>query len=106
MSPPPSSSTTQVQAAKTIYNARSPSYDNAWHSLLASHFVAAASLTPGQCVLDLAAGTGLLTLPSKSAVGPSGTVIAVDVSRGMMEQGQWKVKEQGIEGGSSTALLP
>ena len=40
---------------------------------------AALGLRPGQTVADLGAGTGYFTRPLADAVGPSGTVLAVDV---------------------------
>jgi ubiquinone/menaquinone biosynthesis C-methylase UbiE len=40
--------------------------------------VAALGLRPGQCVADLGAGTGYFSRPLSAAVGPAGTVLAVD----------------------------
>jgi len=40
---------------------------------------AALGLHPGQTVADLGAGTGYFTRPLSEAVGPTGTVLAVDV---------------------------
>lgn len=39
-----------------------------------------AALETGECVLDIACGTGLVTFPAAAAVGPSGAVVATDLS--------------------------
>src|SRR5262249_27065603 len=44
----------------------------------------AAQLAPGQHVLDVAAGTGLVTKAIAGAVGKTGTVAAIDISRSML----------------------
>jgi ubiquinone/menaquinone biosynthesis C-methylase UbiE len=46
--------------------------------------LAAAGLTVGQTVLDVAAGTGGLAVMAASRVGPSGRVIATDISLPML----------------------
>lgn len=43
-----------------------------------------AALKPGERVLDLACGTGLVTFPAAEAVGPSGQVTATDISDAMV----------------------
>lgn len=40
---------------------------------------------PGQRVLDLACGPGILTLPLAEAVGPTGRVVGVDLASGMLD---------------------
>jgi len=44
-----------------------------------------AALQPGESVLELACGTGLVTLPVAEAVGPRGRVVATDLSEAMVE---------------------
>ena len=44
-----------------------------------------AALQPGERVLDVACGTGLITFRAADAVGPSGEVIASDISERMLE---------------------
>lgn len=46
--------------------------------------VAALGVKPGDTVVDLGAGTGYLLPPLAAAVGPSGTVIALDVEPAML----------------------
>jgi len=80
-----------------IYDARSEQYDTAFHIRIAEDFVEWASLRPGDSVLDLAAGTGLVALPAKRKVGPSGRVIAIDISEGMMDVGRRKAARDGLD---------
>jgi SAM-dependent methyltransferase len=44
-----------------------------------------AHLASGERVIDVACGTGLVTLAAATAVGPSGTVLGTDLSAGMVE---------------------
>jgi ubiquinone/menaquinone biosynthesis C-methylase UbiE len=48
--------------------------------------VAAGHVAPGQRVLDIATGTGLVAEAALGAVGPSGHVTAADISPDMVEQ--------------------
>jgi ubiquinone/menaquinone biosynthesis C-methylase UbiE len=47
--------------------------------------LAAADLRPGQQVIDIACGTGMVTLPAATAVGPDGHVLATDLSQKMVD---------------------
>lgn len=87
----------QVLSAQSIYNARSVAYDDSWHPTLALDYVSWASPLPGQHVLDLACGTGLVSLLAKRAVGPTGTVTGIDVSDGMMDIAKEKARVQDLE---------
>jgi ubiquinone/menaquinone biosynthesis C-methylase UbiE len=44
-----------------------------------------AALQPGERVLELACGTGLVTVPAAQAVGPHGRVVATDISEKMVQ---------------------
>ncbi|GIH72565.1 class I SAM-dependent methyltransferase [Sphaerimonospora thailandensis] len=57
-----------------------------WHVGYAERLVALADLTPGMRVLDAATGTGLAALAAARAVGPSGRVVGVDISAGMLRE--------------------
>jgi cyclopropane fatty-acyl-phospholipid synthase-like methyltransferase len=46
--------------------------------------VAALGLRPGDTVVDLGAGTGYLLPPLSAAVGPTGTVVALDIEPSML----------------------
>src|SRR5271155_502747 len=64
-------------------------YDRAFAHVTA-HFMPfllqAAHVTPGMHVLDIATGTGLSAEAALAAVGPSGHVIAADVSPAMTQK--------------------
>lgn len=58
--------------------------------------LAAADLHPGEHVLDVACGTGMVTLPAAQRVGPSGRVVATDISRRMIECTAKRAAEAGL----------
>lgn len=45
----------------------------------------AAALAPGERVIDIACGTGMVTLPAARAVGPRGHVLATDIAQAMVD---------------------
>jgi Methyltransferase domain len=71
-----------------FYNARSYGYDGegTFHTDLAEHLIFLASLSPGMRVLDVACGTGNVTIPAAQAVGPGGEVVGVDIAADMLAQ--------------------
>lgn len=48
------------------------------------HVVDAADIYPGQRVLDVACGTGVLTRIAATRVGPGGSVVGLDINPGML----------------------
>jgi arsenite methyltransferase len=58
--------------------------------------VAIASLQPGQTVLDLGSGAGFDSFLAARAVGPSGTVIGVDMTREMLAKARENAKKHGF----------
>jgi SAM-dependent methyltransferase len=53
-------------------------------------------LKPGHHVLDLACGTGPITIPAARAVGPSGKVIGVDISGASLSIARTKAEKEGL----------
>lgn len=51
----------------------------------AAHLLEAAELQPGEHVLDVACGTGVVTRMAREAVGPGGKVAGLDVNAAMLE---------------------
>ncbi len=74
------------QLERAGYNRIGPRYLAASRARrgLAEALLAAAQLTPGQRVLDLASGPGLLAQEARAAVGDRGLVIASDISEGQL----------------------
>jgi len=94
----------QAVHAARLYEARSDEYDDTWHADFTKRFVSYLDIQPGQHVLDLACGTGLLTFLEAEAVGPSGSVVGVDVTPGMLATAARK-KEQSNEKYSNVSLF-
>jgi ubiquinone/menaquinone biosynthesis C-methylase UbiE len=71
-------------------------YDRAF-SHVSSHFLpfvlGAARLAPGHRVLDVATGTGISALAALDAVGPSGSVLATDISPEMVEKARERLRQ-------------
>jgi ubiquinone/menaquinone biosynthesis C-methylase UbiE len=69
-------------------------YDRAF-SHVSSHFLPyvlrAARLAPGQRVLDVATGTGISAKAALEAVGPTGSVLATDISPEMVEKARQRL---------------
>ena len=87
----------RISRIAAIYDERSSKYDESFHQHQAEDFVKWAELQPGQNVLDLCCGTGLVTLPAKQAVGKEGRVIGVDVSNQMLDQARRKAASAELE---------
>jgi SAM-dependent methyltransferase len=63
-------------------------YESLWQAQLApaqAQLMACAGLTPGERVLDVACGTGVVTFDAAAKVAPDGMVIGVDLSGRMID---------------------
>lgn len=69
------------QAAVAYEETLVPALFHRWAEVVAAH----AGLTPGQRVLDVACGTGVLARAAASQVGSTGTVVGLDVNPGMLQ---------------------
>lgn len=75
-------------------------YDQSWQRQLKpaqDRLLELAELQPGERVLDVACGTGLVTFRAAEAVAPDGTVTATDLSEGMLELGQEAARQSGTD---------
>jgi ubiquinone/menaquinone biosynthesis C-methylase UbiE len=80
-----SESSRRLESIASMYDTRSEQYDdNNVHVRQARDYLTWADLKPGENVLDLACGTGLVALGAKNLVGSSGRVVGVDISEGML----------------------
>lgn len=74
-------------------------YEALWQAQLAraqDQLVASAALAPGERVLDVACGTGLVSFAAAQAVGPEGHVTGVDLSARMIDSAARRAQQRGI----------
>jgi ubiquinone/menaquinone biosynthesis C-methylase UbiE len=73
-------------------------YESLWKAQLApaqAELMACAALTPGECVLDVACGTGVTTFDAATQVAPGGTVIGTDLAGRMVEAARQRAVQIG-----------
>jgi ubiquinone/menaquinone biosynthesis C-methylase UbiE len=91
---------TQRRVQRYGWDRAAAEYDTLWHAQLAPahHAVLArAAPSPGQQVLDLACGTGLLSLPLAQTLGTQGMVLGVDISGAMVDIAERRARALGLE---------
>lgn len=66
------------------------------HRLWKRYTIELAMLRPGQKVLDLAGGTGDLTLKMSGRVGENGIVVLADINASMLQRGRDRLTDAGI----------
>jgi SAM-dependent methyltransferase len=74
-------------------------YDGYWADQLKpaqKRLLEMAALQPGERVLDVACGTGLVTFPILEAVGEEGEVVGTDLSAEMVERVSKEATERGV----------
>lgn len=82
----------------TQFQHRAPGYDTAapaYHEPLALRLAELAALRPGERVVDVACGTGLVALAAARAVGATGRVLGLDLSPAMLERAAANAATQG-----------
>ena len=85
------------QQVADLYTLRSGNYDEGdWHLRIAHRLIEYAQLLPGQKVLDIATGTGMVAIKAAQIVGNEGRVIGIDISTGMLEVAKRKVEALGL----------
>ena len=107
------SETERRQLTQTMFNEAAGGYDSA-ESLTAlgsgawyrRDVLRRNGLSAGMTLVDVAAGTGLVTVAGVELVGPSGRVIAVDPSPGMLAELRKKVSVEVIEAFGESIPLP
>jgi ubiquinone/menaquinone biosynthesis C-methylase UbiE len=71
-------------------------YEPLWQAQLAearAAMISSANPTPGNQVLDIACGTGLVSFEAARAVGPDGHVLGVDISARMLDSAERRARE-------------
>lgn len=74
-------------------------YNDGWSTQLRpahDQFLAMAYLKPGQNVIEIASGTGLVTLRAAQVLGPTGAILATDLSQKMVDDLIQRAAEAGI----------
>ncbi len=79
-----------------FYEARTD-YDNDFTYRRAIPLVELANLQPGQDILDVATGTGIVAIAAAQRVGAEGQVIGVDFTPGMLDQARRKITVTGLQ---------
>ncbi len=77
----------------------SAEYEEYWRKQIEpaqKRLLAMAALRPGERVLDIACGTGLITFPAAMSVGVRGSVVGTDISDGMIERGREESAKRGL----------
>ena len=67
-----------------------------WYGEITRQMLAAARVQPGQRILDVAAGAGEPAVSAAERVGPSGYVLATDISEGIVELARQVARERGF----------
>lgn len=89
-------STNDLSTVSRVYNRWSRVYD--WNPVLAlveparERAVASMNLSPGDTVVDMGTGTGANLPLLRDAVGPTGTVLGIDVSDGMLTRASTRIE--------------
>ncbi|MGH1471821.1 MAG: bifunctional demethylmenaquinone methyltransferase/2-methoxy-6-polyprenyl-1,4-benzoquinol methylase UbiE [Cellvibrionaceae bacterium] len=68
------------------------------HRLWKRYTIEAAAARPGQRILDIAGGTGDLTIPFSRIVGEQGQVVLADINDSMLNVGRDRLTDKGIVG--------
>jgi len=81
-----------------LYSRRSDSYDKiAWHDKIAKKLVDGANIKLDYRILDICTGTGMVAFYASSKLGPDGSVIGVDISKGMLETAKAKLSKSKLQ---------
>src|SRR5271155_2022936 len=85
--------------AANTYNAAADFYDdpaNSFWERFGHRTIARLQLHKGAVVLDVCCGSGASALPAAEAVGPSGSVLGVDLADRLLEKARAKAKARGL----------
>ncbi|NOX76343.1 MAG: class I SAM-dependent methyltransferase [Gammaproteobacteria bacterium] len=87
------------QLISSVFDQVCGGYDDAalrFFPFTAAHIVSSLHPLAGWKVLDVATGTGALAVALAQAVGPSGRVLGIDLSEGMLDQASKNVKKMAL----------
>ncbi len=96
---------------RAVFESVAPNYDimndlmsMGMHRLWKAFMLARTGLRPGQQALDVAGGTGDISIGLARQVGPKGHVFHTDINEAMLEVGSDRMLDQGI-GGNVTSMV-
>jgi len=86
--------------AEATYNAASDQYDdaaNSFWSRFGERTIERVGLKPGDHVLDVCCGSGASAIPAAERVGPSGSVLGIDLAERLLERARAKAAALGLK---------
>jgi SAM-dependent methyltransferase len=89
----------QLRVQRYGWDAASDFYEDGWRGPLApaqATLLRAAELRPGDRVIEAACGSGIVTTAIAEAVGPTGSVLATDLSQKMVDITAQRCVERGL----------
>lgn len=66
-------------------------------TLKVDEVIAKLRLKPGEIVADIGSGSGAFSIPMARAIGPNGTLYAVDIDQGMLDYVSNRARKEGVE---------
>jgi demethylmenaquinone methyltransferase/2-methoxy-6-polyprenyl-1,4-benzoquinol methylase len=93
----------KAQRVRSVFDSVAPKYDvmndlmsAGLHRVWKRYTMAVANPQPGDRVLDIAGGTGDLSLAFARTVGPSGCVVHTDINEAMLREGRDRLLNLGV----------
>jgi len=77
-----------------------PHYESGWQEQLRpaqESLIFKADPWPGEKILDISCGTGLVSQPLAEIVQPGGSVTGIDLSEGMIKEARLRAEKKGVE---------
>lgn len=90
----------QLRVQRYGWDRAAPHYDGYWAEQLRpaqDRLLELAALRPGERVLEVACGTGLVTFRAADAVGPEGELVATDISDEMVSRIERQAAQRGLD---------
>ena len=93
----------KAQHVRSVFDSVAPKYDvmndlmsAGLHRVWKRYTLTVANPQPGQQVLDIAGGTGDLSLAFAAKVGPAGRVVHTDINEAMLREGRNRLLDKGV----------
>ncbi|NWF44038.1 bifunctional demethylmenaquinone methyltransferase/2-methoxy-6-polyprenyl-1,4-benzoquinol methylase UbiE [Hydrogenophaga sp. D2P1] len=93
----------KAQHVRSVFDSVAPKYDvmndlmsAGLHRIWKHYTLTVANPQPGQQVLDIAGGTGDLSLAFAAKVGPTGRVVHTDINEAMLREGRNRLLDKGV----------